>query len=102
VILRWLGEIALVDIIGTLLSFLLKPVGGLLGSIVFTLSPKTGQEISSGASSLLLVLGPIYIAAAVTTVALFLLFYALANAIDLMLTVEFNTRAERVSNRISG
>jgi hypothetical protein len=102
VILRWLGEIALVDIVGTGLSFLLRPVGGFLGSIVSALSPKMAQEISSGASSLVVIMGPLYIASAAATVTLFLLFYALANAIDLMLAVEFNTRAERVGHRISG
>lgn len=90
VLCRWIGEIALILVIGTILSASLTPVSL---SLLFL-------SASGGAPTTFLGFG-IFAFAVLTLIAsvfLFFLMYAVATTIDLMLAIEFNTRAERIAN----
>ncbi len=101
VLSRWLGEIAFVYVLGGALSSLLQPVGPALNSFLSEVSPSTASAVSGGTPKLLLVSAPLSLLWVSVVAALFLLLYAVANAIDLGLAIEFNTRAERVGQRAS-
>jgi hypothetical protein len=90
VLCRWVGEVALILVIGAFLSALLSPVSL---SLLFL--------SASGAAPTTLVGLGLFMLALLTLIAsvlLFFLMYAVATAIDLMLAIEFNTRAERAAN----
>ncbi|HEY0555120.1 MAG TPA: hypothetical protein VGG20_12695 [Thermoanaerobaculia bacterium] len=97
VISRWLGEVTLIFVSGIGLSSLLQPVSASL-SFLLGASPSAA---SAGSFTMLFLSGPFVLLWVATAAGLFLIFYAVANAIDLGLTLEFNTRAERVGHRIS-
>lgn len=101
VLFRWLGEIILVYVLGTELSSLLQPVGAALNSVLGSVSPSMASSVSTGAPQVLLVSAPLSLLWVSVAAALFLMLYTVANTIDLGLTIEFNTRAERVGRRIS-
>jgi hypothetical protein len=87
---RWLGEVALIMVVGLLLSAALTPVSL---SLLF-LSPE------GAAPTTIFGLGFVLFAvlALIAAFFVFLLMYAVATTIDLMLAIEFNTRAERVAS----
>lgn len=101
VLSRWLGEIVLVYLLGGGLSSLLQPVGAAMNAFLGTVSPSMASAVSSGAPSLLFASAPLALLWIVPAVVFFLVLYTVANTIDLGLTIEFNTRAERVGRRIS-
>lgn len=88
VVMRWLGEIAMVFVVGMGLKLVLQSVSPLAWA------PATEGEsvtillelVSGGVTSIGMIVVP----------PLFLLLYMLANAIDLGMAIEFNTRAERL------
>jgi hypothetical protein len=97
VISRWLGEVTLVFVSGFGLSSLLQPVSASLNFLLGA-SPSTA---SSGGLAMLLLSGPFVLLWVSAAACFFLISYTVANAIDLGLALEFNTRAERVGHRIS-
>jgi hypothetical protein len=101
VLSRWLGEIVLVYVVGAELRSLLQPVGAVLNSFLGKILPSTASAVSEGTSSLLLVSAPFALFWISLAAALFIFLYTLANAIDLGLAIEFNTRAERMGQRAS-
>jgi len=98
-LLRWLAETALVFALGTGLSTLLQPAGAGSSAFVSSLSPSLGAQLSTGATGLLLASAPMSLALVTLVTGLFLVLYTLANAIDLGLAIEWNTRAERAGQR---
>lgn len=87
VLCRWLGEAALVYVVGMWVSNWLQPVGAVALALVGAGVDNTGVRVLSGAVSSL----------AVALVApLFLVLYAAATTIDLALAIESNTRLERL------
>lgn len=93
-LLRWLGDVVLVYVVVIGVSYLLQPLGPGLSSLAAGLSPSMGSMVSNGATSLLLVSAPVSLFAVELATVLFLALYTVANAIDLGLAIEFNTRAE--------
>ncbi len=101
VICRWLGEISLVYVLLTGLSSLLQPVSALLNPILGAVSPEAASGVSSGSAKALLVSAPLSLFFSSIVAVAFLVLYSIATAIDVGLAIEFNTRAERMSKRIS-
>ena len=88
---RWLGEVALVSAAGTAVSLLVQPTTLILVVSIFsqnvadTLSSYTTLPFTLPLAGFL-----VFVAAA-----FFLAFYAVGAAVDLVLSIEFNTRPER-------
>ncbi|HTG31544.1 MAG TPA: hypothetical protein VLB76_01335 [Thermoanaerobaculia bacterium] len=101
VLSRWLGEVALIYVVGAELRSLLQPVGAVLNSFLGKVLPSAASAVSEGTSSLLLVSAPFALFWVSLAAAFFLFLYTVANAIDLSLAIEFNTRAERMGQRAS-
>lgn len=101
VLFRWVGEIALVYVVGRGLSNLLQPVSAAMNSLLSGLSPSAAGEVSSGTPMLLLLSAPLSLFFVGVALALFLGLYMVATAIDVYLAIEFNTRAERVGKGVS-
>lgn len=87
---RWLGEVALIMVVGLFLSAVLTPVSL---SLLFLLP--TGAAPTTVLGFGLFVFAVLALIAAFF---LFVLMYAIATTVDLMLAIEFNTRAERAAN----
>jgi hypothetical protein len=90
VMCRWLGEVAMVSVVGMGISAFLQPV---IPVLLFGLAAddgvgKTLVSLASGAVAVLFI---------VSAVPIFLLLYSIATMIDLGMAVEFNTREERGS-----
>jgi len=91
VLCRWLGEVALVSAAGTAVSLLVQPTTLILVVSIFsqnvadTLSSYTTLPFTLPLAGFL-----VFVAAA-----FFLAFYAVGAAVDLVLSIEFNTRPER-------
>jgi hypothetical protein len=101
VLSRWLGEIVLVYVLGSGLSNLLQPISAGMNALAGALSPSMASSVSEGTPKLLIASAPLSMLWIGLGAVSFLLFYTFANAIDLGLAIEFNTRAERVGKRIS-
>lgn len=88
VAMRWFGEVAMIFVVGMGLKLLLQPVSPLVWA-----PPAEGgsEKIFMG-----LISGVVTSIGLVVVPPLFLLLYMLANAIDLGMAIEFNTRAERL------
>lgn len=80
---------------------LLQPIGANLNSLLGKLVPSSASAVSEGSSSLLLASVPFALFWVSAAAFFFLTLYMLANAIDLGLAIEFNTRAERMRQRAS-
>jgi len=101
VLCRWVGECQLVYFVGVMLRGLLQPVGPTLVSMLGAISPKAAGTVSSGTPALLFLSGPLSLATIAAAGLTFILFYALATAIEVALAIEFNTRSEAVKGRLS-
>lgn len=99
VLSRWLGEIVLVYVFGSGVSYLLQ-LNAMLTGLVNAVSRVVGSSVS-GSSTLLLISVWLFLLFTSMAAAFFLMLYTVANTIDLGLAIEFNTRAERVGRRIS-
>jgi hypothetical protein len=99
VLARWVGDTLLVWVWGSSLSSLLMPVGPLTHSLLSAISPRAAAAVSGGAAKALLVSVPVSLFWIAVVGAAFLVVYTLANAIDLALAIEFNTRAERAASK---
>ncbi|HWN44854.1 MAG TPA: hypothetical protein VNW71_21705 [Thermoanaerobaculia bacterium] len=87
---RWLGEVALILAVGLSLSAALTPVSL---SLLYLSSTGATPTTFLGFGLLL-----VSVFALIAAFFVFLLMYTVATTIDLMLAIEFNTRAERVAN----
>lgn len=88
VICRWLAEVAVVFVFGTMLALFLQPIN----SFALWLSPPEGGLLGLAWATVWFLVVSI---AVVGVIPFFLSLYALATAIDLGMAIEFNTRAER-------
>lgn len=86
---RWMGEVALVFSAGAYLSALLSPVSL---PLLFLSAEGAAPDALWGLGLRLFTL-----LAVVASLLLFLFLYTVATGIDLMLAIEFNTRAERIA-----
>lgn len=100
-IFRWLAEIILVGVVGWGLSNLLQPLGPLATAVGTQASPAVGNLASSGSSQLLLVATPFTLVFIEAAAAIFVGLYGLAAALELILAIEFNTRADKAAHHLS-
>ncbi len=101
VVCRMLGEVALVYVVGSGLSSFLQPVSALVAPLVGSVSPAAAQKVAAGSTEVLLVSAPFTLVFIGIVAAVFLFLYSAANAIDVYLAIEFNTRAEKLNKRIA-
>lgn len=99
VILRWAGEVPLIYALGMGVSSNLMPIGPLLNEALGKLSPNGAAAVSSGSSALFLFSAPLSLMFVGLAVVAFLVLYSLAASIDVLLAIEFNTRAERMDKK---
>ncbi|HEX6862810.1 MAG TPA: hypothetical protein VF414_08345 [Thermoanaerobaculia bacterium] len=90
ILCRWIGEVALILVVGLSLSAALTPVSL---SLLF-LSPAGAVPTTLFGFGLF----ALAVLALIAAFFAFLLMYTVATTIDLMLAIEFNTRAERVAS----
>lgn len=98
VLCRWLGEVLLVQAVGSGLVMLLQRNHPLLAAILGSLAPSA--EIDGGEVDLSALLsGALIVFWFVFAIGSFFFLYAVATAIDVYLAIEFNTRPERVGQQ---
>jgi hypothetical protein len=93
VLCRWLGEVALVSIVGSAVSMLVQPATLIV--LVGIFFKGLARTLSESSFATLLFTVPLSGFLVFVAAACFLTFYAVGASVDLVLAIEVNTRPER-------